>query len=64
MIAGVCAGIANYFDIDVTIIRILFIVGMFSAYPFILAYLALWIITPYDKIEVRTSSQDRYSTPE
>ena len=62
MIGGVCAGIANYFDIDPTIIRIIFVVGLFSAYPFILAYIALWIITPYDNIEVKTSPRDKYST--
>lgn len=64
MVGGVCAGIANYFDIDPTIIRIIFVVGMLSAYPFFLAYLALWVITPYDKIEIKTNPKDRYSTQE
>ncbi|MFV1948895.1 MAG: PspC domain-containing protein, partial [Anaerolineales bacterium] len=29
MIAGVCAGIADYFDIDPTLVRLLFVLGFF-----------------------------------
>src|ERR1700752_4019166 len=48
-IAGVCAGIAEYVDADVTLIRLLWIV--FSIVPGgviggILAYIAAWIVMP------------------
>lgn len=61
MIAGVCAGIADYFDLDPVIIRLIFIIGMFSAYPFFLLYIALWIITPYSDIEVKHYPNEKYS---
>ncbi len=46
MIAGVCGGIAEYFDTDPTIIRLLWIVGSFFWGIGIIAYLAAWIIVP------------------
>ncbi len=48
-IAGVCAGIAEYFDTDVTIVRLLWIVLSIVPGGFvggILAYLAAWIVMP------------------
>lgn len=41
---GVCSGIAAYFNIDPTIVRILFIVFILSGGSGILAYVILWII--------------------
>lgn len=46
MLAGVCAGIANYFSIDITLVRILFVVFTFFGGPAILVYLILWVIAP------------------
>jgi phage shock protein C len=48
MIAGVCAGLANFFGWDVTLIRIVFVLfGFFGAGE--LVYIVLWIITPKDR---------------
>lgn len=45
--SGVCAGIADYFDIDPLLVRIAFVVGtVASGGPFILAYLLLAFIMP------------------
>lgn len=46
MIAGVCAGIANYFNLDPTIIRILYLLMVFFAGFGILLYLILWLVIP------------------
>jgi phage shock protein C len=48
MIGGVAAGLADYFDIDRTIVRILFIVAFFLPInlPVILTYVILWIAMP------------------
>lgn len=48
MIAGVCAGIAEYFGWDVTLFRIVFVlVSILSvAFPGILVYLVLWLVMP------------------
>ncbi|RPA65485.1 PspC domain-containing protein [Aerococcus agrisoli] len=46
MVDGVCAGIAEYFDIDPTIIRVLFVVISISGGAGILAYIILALIMP------------------
>ncbi|MEN6482594.1 MAG: PspC domain-containing protein [Anaerolineaceae bacterium] len=46
MIAGVCSGLADYFDIDVTLIRIIFVILFFAAMNGILIYVVLWILMP------------------
>lgn len=46
VIGGVCAGIANYFNIDPVIVRILAILLALLHGAGILAYLIAWIIIP------------------
>jgi phage shock protein C len=47
VIAGVCSGIATYFKIDVTLVRILFVAGLlFTHGPLGLLYLILWVALP------------------
>ena len=46
MIAGVCEGLAEYLDIDVTWIRIAFVVAVLAGFSGILAYIILWIALP------------------
>jgi len=55
MIGGVCGGIGEYFDIDPTLIRILFVVGLFMAAGF-LAYIVLWIVVPEEPLIPATSN--------
>lgn len=45
-IAGVCAGVAYYFDIDPTIVRVIQGVLAFGYGAGIIAYIFLWIIAP------------------
>ncbi|NLI71501.1 MAG: PspC domain-containing protein [Bacteroidales bacterium] len=48
MIAGVCGGIAEYFEFDATLVRIAYVlISMVSAaFPGLLAYLILILIMP------------------
>lgn len=46
MIAGVCAGLAHYFDIDVVLIRLVFVILALAGGPGLLLYIILWIIMP------------------
>lgn len=48
MIAGVCAGIAEYFGWEPTLFRVVFVlVSILSvAFPGILVYLVLWLVMP------------------
>jgi len=53
MIAGVAGGIAEYFDIDPTIVRIIFVVlALPGFFPGILFYLILWAIIPLEPVRV------------
>ena len=45
-IAGVCAGVAHYFDMDPTIVRVIWGVLAFGYGAGIVAYIILWIIAP------------------
>ena len=45
-IAGVCAGVAHYFDMDPTIVRVIWGVLAFGYGAGIVAYIILWIISP------------------
>ncbi len=46
MVGGVCAGIADYFNVDPTIVRLLWILFIFGWGTGVLAYLILWVIVP------------------
>jgi phage shock protein C len=46
-IAGVCGGLARYFGIDSTIIRIIFVLlALPGGVPGTLLYLILWVVLP------------------
>ena len=44
-IAGICSGIADYFEIDPIIIRLLFLLALFLG-PGVIVYIIAWIIIP------------------
>jgi len=49
-IAGVCGGLAVYFNMDSTWMRILFIVFFFLGGSAFLLYMILWLIVPKQPI--------------
>lgn len=46
MLGGVCTGLAEYFGIDVTLIRLLFVIALITPVPALIPYLVMWIIMP------------------
>ena len=47
MVAGICAGIADYFGLDVTLVRVIVtVVSVITGGTGALAYLAAWMIIP------------------
>lgn len=59
MIAGVCAGVADYFDIDPTLVRLLFVLGFFGTGSGLFwAYVIMMIVVP----EYVPASQDVITT--
>jgi phage shock protein C len=48
MIAGVMGGLAEYFDLDPTLVRVGYVVASIVsvAFPGILVYIVLWLVIP------------------
>jgi len=46
MLGGVAGGLAEYFEIDSTLIRIIFVITLFIGGTGLLAYILLWIVVP------------------
>jgi phage shock protein C len=48
MLGGVCGGLAEYFNLDPTIVRLLFVLLAFvtALFPALLLYFILWVIVP------------------
>ena len=50
MLAGVCAAIANYANIDVTVARVVYtLLTIFTAFSGIIVYIILMILIPEEK---------------
>lgn len=64
ILAGVCSGLADYFDVDVTWIRIAFVVATLAGFSGVLAYIILWIAVPARPITPGNynSASGRYNT--
>lgn len=51
MIAGVCGGLADYLNLDPTIVRLVFVILLFAGLGGFWIYLVLWVIAPLEPIE-------------
>ncbi len=49
ILAGVCSGLADYFDLDVTLVRVIFVLLVIGGGSGLLIYIILWIVTPLRK---------------
>ncbi|PKO13062.1 MAG: PspC family transcriptional regulator [Chloroflexi bacterium HGW-Chloroflexi-10] len=58
MFAGVCSGLADYFGLDVTVVRLIFVLLFFLGGNGILVYLLLWILTPVQPSFIESTAQD------
>lgn len=57
-IGGVCSGLSYYLDVDVALMRVLFVLAMILGFAGFWIYLVFWIIvpeakTPFEKCEMR-----------
>jgi len=46
VLAGVCSGLAKYFDLDPTLVRVIFVVLTLAGLSGILLYIILWVLIP------------------
>lgn len=54
-IAGVCGGLADYFDIDPVIPRVIFVALLIGAGSGLLLYLIMWFIIPTES-EIKSTN--------
>ena len=59
-IAGVCAGLGAYFEIDPVIVRLLFLISIFFGGIGIVAYVIMWILVPQsDALPAGSGARER-----
>lgn len=56
-IAGVCGGLADYFDIDPVIPRVVFVALLIGAGSGLLLYLVMWFIIPTES-EIKSTTHE------
>ena len=62
-VAGVCAGLAEHFDLDVTLVRVIWVVlTLIPPAPMLLAYIILWIVMPEEPL--RSTEQSTVHVPQ
>ena len=60
-IAGVCAGVARYLDVDVTVVRLIWLTLAFVPLPVgLIAYLIAWIVVPKEPARVNAAGSTAY----
>src|ERR1700753_3853180 len=63
-IAGVCAGLAEYFNIDVAIVRVVFVLALIFHGGGLLIYIVLWIALPKKPLAMYNTHVDYRVPPE
>ena len=62
-IAGVCGGIAEYFDIDSNLVRLLTVLTLFLGGAGVVVYIIAWIIIPETPEQVSDDKLDKKEEP-
>jgi phage shock protein C len=60
-IAGVCAGLAEYLDLDVTLIRLVWLIVVIFAGAGLVAYVIAWIVMPDEPVRAMAPSGQQQS---
>jgi phage shock protein C len=50
MLGGVCGGLGDYFKIDPTIVRLIFVLLLLAGGPGLIIYLILWVVVPEEPL--------------
>lgn len=51
-IAGVCAGFAQYFDLDISLVRVIWLLVALFGGGGLIAYVICWIVIPLEEVQV------------
>ena len=63
-IAGVCGGIAEYFDVDSTLVRLFTVLTLLLGGAGVVAYIIAWIIVPENPEQVSDDKFDKIEESE
>lgn len=63
MIAGVCGGLARYFNIDPAIVRLLFVLAVALGGASPLIYLVLWLVMPEEQAAYTPAALPNHPRP-
>ena len=64
MVGGVAAGLAHYFGINRTVVRLLFLIGIpLPGFPALLIFAILWIVLPKQAAGASVHSSIAYANP-
>ena len=61
-LAGVCAGLAEYLNMDVSVVRAIFLIGFFIKGATLIPYIVLWIVLPKKPYNLNNPHVD-YTVP-
>ena len=62
-IAGVCAGFAEYFDLDVTLVRLAWLIVSLMTGVGLLAYPVAWIVMPEEPLRLAAPAGQHVTNP-
>ena len=62
-IAGVCGGFAEYLEIDVTLVRLIWLAALFLGGWGLIAYIVAWIVMPLEPEPQHANSQAQAAAP-
>lgn len=57
LIAGICGGLAEYLNMDSTVVRLVFIILLFFGGSGFLIYIVMWIFVPEEKLKIKSHHQ-------
>lgn len=55
-IAGVCLGFAEYFDVDVTVVRVVWLIASFTTIIGMVSYPIAWIVMPEEPLQLASGA--------
>lgn len=58
-VSGVCAGLSDYFDVDVTMIRVIWLILVLCAGTGLLAYLIMAIVVEPKSVVMKNAEKER-----
>lgn len=62
-IAGVCGGFAEYLDVDVTLVRLIWVAALFLGGWGVIAYIIAWIVMPLEPETQSANSKVQAAPP-